>query len=89
MRCAALVWFKVTGMLNQNWALVVEPGQVKTSAQAVARILFFDDHDVVFDELRYANDLACDFSSRSDCSNEGNQQPGQRHHQSTTRGTSC
>ena len=39
------VWFKVTGMLQQNWAVV------HASEQQQVSIYFFDDHGSVFDIL--------------------------------------
>ena len=44
------IWFKVTGMLQQNWAMVVEE---KNSNKNKASIYFFDDHGEVFDLLFY------------------------------------
>lgn len=65
------LWFKVTGMLQQNWAMVVDSGANPSSASASASarapvsesasesaavtVLFFDDHGGVFDELKYPN----------------------------------
>lgn len=50
------LWFKVVGMLMQNWAIVrdksadeVQPG----SGLAGVEIVFFDDHGDVFDTLDY------------------------------------
>lgn len=39
------VWFKVTGMLQQNWAVIYAPEQQQST------IYFFDDHGCVFDLL--------------------------------------
>ena len=51
------IWFKVTGMLAQNWAMVVEKNTVSSSA---ADIYFFDDHGDVFDTLTYPNAVQAD-----------------------------
>lgn len=45
-------WFKVTGMLAQNWAMVIEQ---KLDFFSEAKIYFFDDHGDVFDTLAYPN----------------------------------
>ena len=47
------LWFKVTGMLAQNWATVVEVSRLDRSEPPTARIDFFDDHGEVFDALTY------------------------------------
>ena len=47
------LWFKVTGMLAQNWATVVEVSGLDRSEPPTARIDFFDDHGEVFDALTY------------------------------------
>lgn len=72
------LWFKVTGMLQQNWAMLAEASTADSSAQTGASILFFDDHGLVFDEMVYANvaqaEHALDFNGFTPLS----EQPGFR-----------
>lgn len=49
------LWFKVTGMLNQNWAMVVRARTAQSLTETGATLLFFDDHGAVFDELGCPN----------------------------------
>lgn len=51
------IWFKVTGMLAQNWAMVTEENIGNLGA---ACIYFFDDHGEVFDSLAYPNAAQAD-----------------------------
>lgn len=51
------VWFKVIGMLVQNWAMVAEE---ETDQGSTACIYFFDDHAQVFDTLTYPNAAQAD-----------------------------
>lgn len=60
------LWFKVTGMLEQNWALVTESELAGSTAGPSATILFFDDNGRVFDELTYSN------AAQADCALEHN-----------------
>lgn len=72
------LWFKVTGMLEQNWAMVVETSAVDSSAQMGVTILFFDDHGLVFDELQYANALQADHALAFNGFTPLSEQPGFR-----------
>lgn len=56
------LWFKVTGMLNQNWAMVVGSATEKEQTSPAARIYFFDDHGAVFDRLEYASASQADYA---------------------------
>jgi hypothetical protein len=40
-------WFKVLGMLSQNWALIDEQEDGKF------KVLFINDHSNIFDELEF------------------------------------
>jgi uncharacterized protein (DUF1810 family) len=72
------LWFKVTGMLNQNWAMVVEHSAANANASANATILFFDDHGAVFDELEYPNAAQADHALAFNGFTLLNDQPGFR-----------
>lgn len=54
------LWLKVTGMLKQNWALVVEETAMEEGGMPPARILFFNDHGHLFDELKYPTGAQAD-----------------------------
>jgi hypothetical protein len=43
-------WFKVVGMLQQNWALV------ESTLEGGVRVLFIDDASTVFDEMAFPSD---------------------------------
>jgi len=43
---AAVPWIKVVGMLQQNWAAIVEQ-------QGSAIVVFYNDHCEIFDEIRF------------------------------------
>lgn len=48
------LWYKVTGMLAQNWAMVAaHPANDRGTSQV--RIYFFNDHGRVFDTLDYSD----------------------------------
>jgi len=72
------LWFKVTGMLEQNWAMVAEASAVDSTAQTGATILFFDDHGLVFDELQYPNAVQADHALAFNGFTPLSEQPGFR-----------
>ena len=72
------LWFKVTGMLNQNWAMVVEAGAALSLAETGATLLFFNDHGEVFDELGYPNAAQADHALAFNGFTPLNDEPGFR-----------
>lgn len=77
------LWFKVTGMLNQNWAMVVDRhANVSLLSEPLtetgATLLFFDDHGGVFDVLTYANAAQAEHALAFNGFTPLNDQPGFR-----------
>jgi len=80
------LWFKVTGMLNQNWAMVVVARTAQSStdssaeslAETGATLLFFDDHGAVFDELSYSDAAQAEHALAFNGFTPLNDQPGFR-----------
>ena len=72
------VWFKVTGMLAQNWAIVVDGSMSEGMGAAGASILFFDDHGHVFDSLSYPNPAQADHALAFNGYTPLNEEPGFR-----------
>lgn len=48
------IWYKVTGMLQQNWAVVIENADLKAEA------VFFDDLSYVFDRKYFDSREICE-----------------------------
>ena len=72
------LWFKVTGMLNPNWAMVVQARTAQSLAETRATLLFFDDHGAVFDELGYPNAAQAEHALAFNGFTPLNDQPGFR-----------